>query len=148
NCLIEVAFGPSSAGTHNDSIEIQYNNGVSTQVTARNVTGVGVAPATLVISESDPHNFGSVATGSTASYLFTVDNTGGFQATAMSEIGLSAPFGFTGGTYPGDAGTCAATLAALASCTIEVEFSPVSTGVASDTIQISYNNGASVVNAT
>ena len=148
NCDIEIEFGPSSTGTHNDTINISYNDGVSVQSSTRDVTGVGVNPANLTITDSDPYNYGSVATGASATRVFTITNAGGFQASAMSEVGLAAPYAFTGGSYPGTLGTCAATLAAAASCDIEVAFSPVGTGVAVDTIEIQYNNGTSVVSST
>ena len=36
------------------------------------------------------------------------DSSGNSAATAISEIGLAAPFAFLGGGYPGTGGTCGA----------------------------------------
>src|SRR5690606_36627492 len=73
---------------------------------------------------------------------------GGVSATSMSETGLAAPFAFTGGSYPGTAGTCGITLSAGGSCTLDITFTPTATGVTPDTIIISYNDGAIAQNAT
>ena len=94
-------------------------------------------------------NFGSVATGSTATHTFTVNNTGGVPATALADAGgLAAPYTFLGGAYPGTGGTCAATLLNGANCTIVVEYAPTATGVQTDTIDLSYNDGAGAQNST
>jgi glutamate-1-semialdehyde aminotransferase len=62
--------------------------------------------------------------------------------------GLAAPFNFYGGAYPGTGGTCAVTLSAGATCTIMVDFSPVTTGVNSDSITLDYNDGVNLQQAT
>ena len=83
-------------------------------------------PALLTISETDPYNYGTLATGASQSHTFTITNTGEFQATVMTETTVAAPFVYTGGgaTYPGAAGDCGVTLAGGATCTIEVAYSP------------------------
>lgn len=105
-------------------------------------------PATLTITDSPTYDYGSVnISGGTAAHFFTVTNTGLVSATTMSESGLTAPFVFTGGSYPGTSGTCGATLLSGNSCTIDVTFSPTSTGLQTDTLQIDYNNGIIVTSS-
>src|SRR5690606_611568 len=104
SCTIVVSFEPAIAGAQSDTIEINYNNGVIVTSTTRDVEGTGAAPANLTISESDPYDFGTFATGASQTHTFTVNNTGGVTATSMGEVGLSAPFGYLGGTYPGAGG--------------------------------------------
>src|SRR5690606_28656069 len=77
--------------------------------------------------------------------IFTLTNGGGVPATAIAEIGLAAPFAFTGGTFPGTAGTCTTTLANGGTCDLDITFSPTSTGLLTDTLSVQYNNGATVV---
>ena len=52
----------------------------------------------------------------------------------MNGSGLSAPFSYKGGTYPGTGGTCAATLAAAGTCTVVVTYAPVTVAGTFDTI--------------
>ena len=145
-CNIEIQYGPGVvSAADNDTIDMQYNDGNVVQNATRDVTGVAVAPASITITEADPYDYGTLAVGSNLTHVFTLNNAGGFQASAIAEIGLAAPFAFSGGTFPGTAGTCGVTLAPAASCDIEVEYSPVATGVQTDTISIQYNNGATVV---
>ena len=148
SCNISLQFSPFATGLFADTIEISYNNGSSTQTATRDVMGTGVTPALLIISETDPYDFGAVSTSSTASHMFTVTNTGGSTAVGIFESGLAAPFGFQGGAYPGVTGTCSVFLAPGASCTLDVQFAPTVNGVQNDTISIGYNDGAAAQLAT
>jgi len=135
-CDIVIQYGPSTSAVHNDSIDVSYNDGVNTQNSLRAITGTGVLPALLTISESDPYDYGTVAIGSSSTNAFVVSNSGEHQATAMTEISLTAPFQFVGGTFPGIGGTCTASLNPSTSCTLFVEFSPTGTGISNDDIQL------------
>jgi len=146
SCNLEIEYAPGTPSTgDNDSIDIAYNDGVNLQNSTRDLTGVAVIPAIITISETDPYDFGTLATGGDVSHIFTLTNTGGFPATALSEVGLTAPFQFVGGAFPGSSGNCGTNLAPSGSCTIDIEFLPTTTGVATGTISISYNTGASVI---
>ena len=149
-CTIFVEYAPGVvSAADNDTIDFSYNDGVAGQNATRDVTGVAVAPATLSISDADPYDFGNVAVGATSpAHAFTITNTGGFIASAVSEVGLAAPYQYAGGgAYPGAGGTCGVTILPAAACDITVEFVPAATGIANDALDISYNNGASVVNS-
>ena len=104
--------------------------------------GSGVVPAVLSITESDPYDFGLIPTGGQLTHIFTISNTGGFTASGVSEIGLAAPFLFTGGAFPGINGTCTANIFAASNCDIELEFAPTVTGLQLDTINFQYFDGA------
>ncbi len=143
SCDIEVEFSPTSLGTFNDTIEIAYNDGIAAQTATRGVTGQGVAPALLVISEANPYDYGSISMGSTQSHTFTITNTGGATATTLSGTGLAAPYLFQGGSYPGTGGTCSLTLVSSSSCTVVIDFSPTTTGTFTDTFEMNYNDGGS-----
>lgn len=148
-CTISVTFSPVSTGLQADSIDFTYNNGVASgQTSNRAVQGTGAAPASLAISDSPLYDFGNIGQGGSADRTFTVTNSGGVQTESMAGTGLSAPFTFKGGSFPGTAGTCAANLAASATCTIVVNFSPTAGGLFSNTLNIAYNDGVSVQNIT
>src|SRR5690606_31262991 len=124
NCTIVIQFAPTSAVISADTIDIAYNNGAATVSSTRDVTGTGAAPALLNISDTDPYNFGLIASGGTTNHTFTVTNNGGVPATAVVEAGLAAPFQYLGGAYPGIGGDCGATIAVGATCSIVVEYAP------------------------
>ena len=89
------------------------------------------------------------ATGSSTTAYFTIENTGGVDATALTPSGFTTPpFDFTGGAYPGSGGTCGTTLSAGSTCTIAVNYAPAAPGLTLQTLQIDYNNGAVVLPIT
>jgi hypothetical protein len=140
-CSVVMNFKPIAVGTHNDSIVLNYFDGLNSQVTSRPVTGQAIIPANLVISNGPTYDFGQQVIGSSTDFTFTVTNTGGSNASVMLGYNLSTPFTFKGGPYPGTGGTCAATLTPGGTCTVVVNYSPVASGAATQTMDISYNNG-------
>ena len=114
SCTISVTFSPTAAQSYNGNITVtgtgaNVSVALSGSGSAASAPNVGASPGSL--------SFGSVTVGSTSgSQTVTVSNTGTASATGMA-IG-AAPAGFARTT------TCAATLAAGASCTISVTFSP------------------------
>lgn len=147
-CTLAVVYAPSAAGTHNDSVVLSYNDGIAARTASRDLVGTAASPALLSISNGPLYDFGNATVGSSVDFTFTLINSGPSTATALAGSGLAAPFSFKGGSYPGAGGTCGAVLAASASCTIVVTFSPGTTGLLSDTVQIDYNDGASVQGVT
>ncbi|HMN68444.1 MAG TPA: choice-of-anchor D domain-containing protein, partial [Bdellovibrionales bacterium] len=148
SCTIVVRYSPSATGTQTDTVDLSYFNGASAQVSNRDLSGTGAAPASLAISDGPLHDYGSVATGGFADKTFTINNSGGVAATSITGSGLASPYTFKGGTYPGTGATCGAILNAGATCTITVTYSPSATGASADTIDVSYNNGASAQTAS
>ncbi len=142
NCSIVVSYLPTAVGTHNSTITIGYNDGVNAQSATRPVTGTAVAPANITISDGATYNFGTLANGASADKTLTLTNTGAFAASAMTGGGLSAPFSYKGGSYPGTGGTCGSSLNAAATCTVVVTFAPTVSGLHSGSANISYNDGA------
>ncbi|HMN67242.1 MAG TPA: choice-of-anchor D domain-containing protein [Bdellovibrionales bacterium] len=147
-CTIVVTYAPSTTGAHSDSIEINYNNGASAQQSTRALAGTGAAPALLTLSDGPAYAFGGKANGSTTEKTVMITNSGGVSATSLTGGGLAAPYSFKGGGYPGTGGSCSTTLAASASCSIIVVFAPSSTNSYADTIEIGYNDGVAVQQAT
>ncbi|RME18397.1 MAG: DUF2341 domain-containing protein [Bdellovibrio sp.] len=149
SCTITVDYVPTTTGAHSDTLRVSYNNGASNVNFDEGLSGTGANPAQLDITANpDPFNFGIVAVGQTLSQTFTVTNNGGVDATGISGAAfINATFTFTGGSFPGTGGTCGATLTPAATCTVQVSFSPVASGVVNDTLQINYNNGASATNS-
>jgi hypothetical protein len=143
-----VRYNPTAHGTDNDTVQINYNNGVSATNSQRPVTGATVA--LLDISDANTYDYGTVAVSSSGDKTFTVTNNGGSQASALGGSGLVSPFSFKGGgTFPGTGGTCvnAGTINASANCTIVVAYAPGSGGNHSDSVQVDYNDGLIATNS-
>jgi Bacterial Ig domain len=88
-------------------------------------------PAVAAVT-GGPVAFGNVVVGSnSAAHTLTLNNTGGSTMTGVTVV-VTVPFTRTGGT-------CAATLAAGASCTITLEFSPTAAGASTGTATITGN---------
>ncbi len=147
-CTMVVSYLPSSPGVTTDTLVTSYNDGINSQTVNQDVTGTGLNPAILSISNGPSYDFGSKTVGTNTDFTLTVTNSGGATSTTMSSTALIAPFSFKGGTYPGTGGNCSTTLGAGTNCTLVVQFSPVSTGGFSDTITLAYNNGVNATNTT
>lgn len=133
SCTTVVNFAPVAPGTFPDSIEIGYNNGVTSVSATHAITGTAPAIADMTISDGPTYNYGGVSSSTTADKLFTLTNNS--PSVTLSSItinGLAAPFSDNGG------GTCTPILTPLDSCTIEIRFAPLSPGAVSDTIEVDF----------
>jgi len=114
SCTVNVTFSPSVAGAIAGAIT--FNDGVTTSPQLVALSGTGVTPLKF---KPTSLSFGSVAVGHTSAKSVTVTNN---EAAAISlSPAASADYSVTGGT-------CGASLAASASCTITVTFAPASSG--------------------
>ncbi len=148
SCSIVVTFNPTTAGTHNQTLTLDYNDGVAAQSASRAMTGIGKSPALLTISDNPQYDFGSRAVTTSTDRTFTVTNTGQTDATSIVAQLLSAPFSFKGGTYPGTGGDCSTDLSASASCSLVVTFNPTVAGGYSETIDLGYDDGVTNQSST
>ncbi|MDA9189407.1 choice-of-anchor D domain-containing protein, partial [bacterium] len=142
-CTVDITFNPTANGNFSTPFLIAYNDGVSGIVESITLTGEGLDPAELILSEAPSFSYGDVLRTGSALKVFTLNNVGGNPATAINEIGLAPPYGFSGGAYPGNNGNCPLTfdLANGANCLVEIEYNPTAYGTFNDTIEFQYNNG-------
>jgi hypothetical protein len=142
-CTVTVTFTPVSVG--DISATITVNDGDKTSPQTVNLDGTGTAAPTVTISPSSLH-FGTVKKGTkSSSQTTTLTNTGTVNLSITSVK-------FTG-TNPGDfsqTNNCGSTVAAGASCTFTVTFTPAATGSrsASGTIYDNTHDGSSNFNVT
>ncbi len=148
NCTLIITYAPNTMGVHSDTIQVSYNDGSTTQIATRDITGTGATVALLTISDGPTYDYGTQAIGSNTDHTFTVNNSGGLTATSLTDLGIALPFSFKGGSYPGTGGTCGANLPSLATCTMVVTYSPIAPGAHTDDIEISYNDGLNPQTAT
>ncbi|NNJ12165.1 choice-of-anchor D domain-containing protein [Chloroflexales bacterium ZM16-3] len=127
SCSVSVTFTPTATGTRSGTLTISDDATGSPHSVS--LSGTGIAPAVSLSASS--LSFGSQRVGTTsAAQQITLTNNGGASLTIASIV-ASGDFARTT--------TCGATLAAGASCTISVTFTPPTTGSRSGTLTISSN---------
>ena len=133
SCTFTVTFKPTTIGTLTGAISITDNAGNSPQSLA--LTGFGtyiaLAPTSL--------NFGNQTVGTKSlPKRVTLSNKG---SVAVSITGIS--FTGTNASDFAETNTCGTSVAAGASCSITVTFTPSATGSRSATLSVTDNGGAS-----
>ena len=114
-CTILVNFSPATTGTIHGVLTISSNGSVKTQVI--NLTGVGTLPVTVSPTSL---SFSSLQQGTSASRTVTLTNH--LKTTlSITDVTVSGDYATTFGIPP----FCGNSLAASASCTIGVTFSPL-----------------------
>jgi Abnormal spindle-like microcephaly-assoc'd, ASPM-SPD-2-Hydin len=136
SCVVNLTMSPQAAGARSATLNIVDSDPTSPQLVTLSGTGSASPVATL-----SPKSlaFGNVVyLTPSAVQTATLSNTGN----APLSISSIAP----AGTNPGDfnqTNNCASSLAAGASCTINVTFAPMSTGTRMGSISITDNAGGS-----
>jgi trimeric autotransporter adhesin len=150
-CVVTVGFKPTTVGTGKTATVTVASNASNNASYPITVTGDAVAsPVASISSNTTSLTFASTTVGaSAATQTLTVTNT----ATANA-AGQSAALSITGVTVTGanaadftQTNTCPASLAAAATCTITVKFSPAAVGARAANVAIASNasNAASYV---
>ena len=118
-----------------------------TGVAARPLSGSGTNGPQIVVQDFDVTNlvpaawdFGTRGINQAATHEFTVINTGGAPAGLITAPAIGPNFAYVGGNYPGQGGSCSTSLAAGASCIVNVEFRPTAPGPATGTVRINYQD--------
>ena len=127
-CTVGIVFTPNAASTLNGTMTVSYGGGATVTGASVALTGVG---ASIVAVTPNALDFGTQVTNitSTAQSLTVRNSTAASHTLAVT---VDAPFTRTGGT-------CVATLAAGATCTIQVGFRPTAVGFASGSVTIQSN---------
>ena len=130
-CTIDVAFNPTAVGASAATLTVLTNATNGTTKIA-GVTGNGVTGATVTGSVAPvSFNFGSVPVGSPSITTFTISRTGGTGNLTIASAAVSGlPFLITSDTCTG------ASLPALGTCTIDVEYNPTAAGTFAGTLTV------------
>jgi hypothetical protein len=130
SCTVSVTFHPTTTGTRTGSLTITSNATNSPSTVSLTGTGASASSATLSTNPSSL-TFGSTNVGSTsAAQSVTVQNTGS-AAASVSSIAASGDYAQTN--------TCGSSIAAGASCTVNVTFHPTASGTRTGTLTITSN---------
>jgi hypothetical protein len=132
NCTVSLIFSPSASGTRTGTLTISDNASPATQTVS--LSGNGTSVPTVTVSPASV-TFPDQAVGTTSdTQLVTISNTGTVVLNKTSIL-------LSGGNRTDFAQTnnCGATLAAGASCTVSVTFTPSASGSRSTTLTITDN---------
>jgi len=135
-CYIYVTFTPASASSFTATLSVADNASGSPQTAT--LTGTGTAAAAPIASLTAPAAFPSTTVGATAAALAaTLSNTGN-ASLAISGVTIAGanPTDFTLST---GSNACGSSLAAGASCSIYVTFTPASATSFTATISVADN---------
>ena len=133
-CSITVTFTPSALGSRTATLTVADNASTSPQTVS--LTGTGVAPVDLTPATL---GFGNQLEGTTGTAkTATLKNAQAVPLT-INSISVNGAFGRTGGTCPSSGGT----LAAHASCTIRLSFTPTAVGSEAGTLSVADNASTS-----
>ncbi|MGA2350931.1 MAG: choice-of-anchor D domain-containing protein [Terracidiphilus sp.] len=139
SCVITVTFKPAAAGALSATLSFTDNAANSPQAVTLSGTGTAAPAVTLTPSSL---TFASTNVGATAAtQAVTLKNTGTATLT-LSGISISSANSIAGATPAASftqTNTCAATLAAGASCVITVAFKPASAGALTAALSIADN---------
>jgi hypothetical protein len=119
SCNVSVTFRPAATGSRTGALTVPYGN--TSAVAA--LSGTGTAPGLLSFSPSALSFPTTAENTASAPLTLTVTNNGSNPA-QISSVASAAPFAVT-------ANTCPASLAASASCALQLTFTP--SGIASYT---------------
>jgi MprA protease rhombosortase-interaction domain-containing protein len=143
SCTINVTFAPSATGTRSGSLSITSNATGSPH--AVTLSGAGaLTPTAAATLASSALSFPSTTAGTTATALRTTLTNTGNAALTIASVAIS---GTDAAEFRlGTGNTCAAgSLAVNASCQIEAEFTPQSSGSKSANLVVTHGVGASSV---
>jgi FG-GAP-like repeat/Abnormal spindle-like microcephaly-assoc'd, ASPM-SPD-2-Hydin/FG-GAP repeat len=137
NCTINVSFSPAVTGAATGTLTVTDNaNGVAGSMQTASLTGTGTAPAASLTPAPVTFADQFVKTVS-AAMTVTVANTTGTAALTITSITLSG----TNASDYAQTNTCGTSVAAGASCTISVTFTPGAEGTRTATLTVTDNTG-------
>lgn len=140
SCTVTVTFSPTAGGTFSPTLTVTGSGGSSAPI---GLSGTGVAASASLQASPASLTFGAVTVGQTSSpQLVTITNTGGGGASGLA---LSNP---NAAEFLVTGNTCGATLAAGASCALNVAYKPASVGSDNNTLAMNYTGGSATVNVT
>ncbi len=141
SCSISVTFTPQAVGARSASLAVTDNATGSPQTAALSGTGVGVAQASL---NPTSLSFGNQNVRTTSAAKVITLSNGGTAALSITSIAVIG----TNATDFAQTNTCGSSVAAGASCSISVTFTPQATGSRSASVVITDNAAGSPQSAT
>jgi len=140
SCTASVVFLPTAPGSATGAVTA---SSILAKVTATaTLSGVGALPPGILTNPAALLQFGTTSVGLPATPLtVTITNQG--TVTALTGLALSVDSAASAAGFGITPGTCTATLAAQASCTLQVSLIPKTTGALTGNLIINSSNGGS-----
>ena len=129
SCTISVVYAPTALGPQTGTLTV--SDALRTQTVA--LSGMGVQPPAIGVSPSSLSFTAQQVGVASSPVTLTVTNTGGAP---MANVGFQIT-GQAAGNFATGVSTCGATLAAGSSCTVQVIFTPVTSGGSAASLTIS-----------
>jgi hypothetical protein len=140
SCTVGVLFDPATQGAIGGSVTASSRlSGAAAATTA--LSGTGALPAGLITSPAALVPFGTIGVGQAGQPIpVTITNQG--TVTALTGLSLAVDATGTANGFGLSSSSCAGTLAAGASCSVNVTFRPVTAGSLSGALTIVSGNGS------
>jgi hypothetical protein len=129
NCTISIIFTPTAAGSRTGTLTITDNATGSPQSVTLNGTGVAATPTATLSPTS--LTFLSQTTGTTSAAQTVTLTNSGTAALTLGAMAVSGDFSETN--------TCGLSVAAAATCTISIAFTPTAAGTRAGNLTITDN---------
>lgn len=150
-CFLVFEFAPTTSGEWHQRFLLNYKDGFSESFDQIKLKGVAGTKPELSIAADEDLDLGLAVVGDKLNYVFHLVNTGSLPALNFSVVEKRlGEINYKGGKFPGDGGSCTSTLQGKSSCSIVLEFNPISDKSHSFTLSFMYNDfeDTKVYNAT
>ena len=140
SCIAGVVFLPTAPGSATGAVTA---SSILAKVTATaTLSGVGALPPGILTNPAALLQFGTTSVGLPATPLTVTITTQG-TVTALTGLALSVDSAASAAGFGITPGTCTATLAAQASCALQVSLIPKTTGALTGNLILNSSNGGS-----
>ena len=138
NCTVQVIFTPAAVGGNTATLTVTSST-LGVRAASAGLSGTGTAASGLNVSPAQMTFVAATIGQASAAQPVTISNLGSVNASGLA-LAVTAPFSLT-------QNTCGTGLAAGASCTVGVVFTPVANGTVAGTLTVSSStlNSAAVL---
>jgi len=131
SCTVQLSFAPSAPGTFNANLNFTDNSGsVPGAVQSVSLTGIGTSPAPAINITPTSLIFAAQAIGTTSAPQAVMIRNQGSAILNLSSISVTGSDAGSFGIVPAGTSPCplSGTVASGASCTVTIDFAPLSSG--------------------
>ena len=150
SCTMVIEFTPNLISLIDTELKIQVGSFIDDKIAGSeknivsHLTGRGLLKLIIKSSELPPFDFGLAKVGEIKEKTLTILNPTTITTALEKPSGITLPFSFKGGTYPGTGGTCSSKLEGKSSCTISLQYTPSQPGAFSNQVSVSSRMGSDV----
>lgn len=133
--VLELALGANDIGQKSAALVLGYNSCTGIRTISQTLAGQGIVRLTL--NPAPTIDFGLIEQSQPKDQTVTITNPAAVSVDAVKGTGLTPPFSFKGGSWPGTGGTCSNQLGPNQSCTAVITFAPTQPGTSNSTLLVS-----------